>query len=826
MAVPDRLEKLLAQNVVTGIDFVYVHPNQTTLDVYFLRPPATLTVPLVNDVKADQIRIHSPSGGERHTVVPVKNVQWKVASGRDVLRVETAFAGDFSRYRLRIEDSRIDRYFNDVYFSFKANCETELDCKPAARECPPEALVDFPVDYTARDFWSFRRALLDFASERHPRWQDRVEADVGMMLVEIMSALGDELAYYQDRIAREAYLETASKRRSLRRHARLVDYNVHDGLGAWTWLDFNATAAGSIPAGTLVSESGEIDPLTGKTRIDKVTGKPVPGSRQFEVGRGLAESFAIPPQLPKSYAVDPARNLFLPHQWDEDDVCLPVGSTELFINGHHKADLPFDDLPPNKQPGKWALLQTKPTNPAIKARAWMVRLIAVENTTDVVLGQNITRLEWEPEQATPFELDLTALEIHGNLVPATAGATRVARFTIGASKDESDRPSAIERAGPDDSIAYLFSLSGSDESELVWSGESMDSAAPEVRLTEVTQVGPVWVVAPNGEWTWRRALLGTNSAQPDDTAFALDDGFWRRVVGYQRIGKEIVHRDYASGSGKTIRFGDGEFGQVPDKDTIFQVTYRLGRGSRDNVAADTLTQCVLPFVKSVTNPLPATNGIDAEKPEQVRQLAPQAFRAVTFRAVRPEDYAEAAERLKWVQRAGAAFRWTGSWLAAYVTPDPKGAVIVTSEQRAELDNQLNRFRQAGRPAYTLDPRYATLDLEITICVAPTAYRGEVKERALEALFGERGLRPRPGFFSPDNFTFGTPLERSRLEAVIQNVAGVRAVEEIRIRRRGWFDWRAFTEMTYKVADNEVIRVENDRLLPERGSVKLKMEGGA
>ena len=45
-------------------------------------------------------------------------------------------------------------------------------------------------------------------------------------------------------------------------------------------------------------------------------------------------------------------------------------------------------------------------------------------------------------------------------------------------------------------------------------------------------------------------------------------------------------------------------------------------------------------------------------------VAPEAFRAVTYRAVRPEDYAEAAERLPWVQRAGATFRWTGSWLTA------------------------------------------------------------------------------------------------------------------------------------------------------------------
>src|SRR6185436_7842594 len=128
-------------------------------------------------------------------------------------------------------------------------------------------------------------------------------------------------------------------------------------------------------------------------------------------------------------------------------------------------------------------------------------------------------------------------------------------------------------------------------------------------------------------------------------------------------------------------------------------------------------------------------------------------------------------RLPWVQRAGASFRWTGSWLTAFATPDPKGAFVVTPQERADAFGQLDRFRQAGRPAYMLEPVYANLDLVITICVAGSAYRGEVEERVLKVLFGAKGVRPLLGFFSADNFTFGTPLERSQLEAVIQNVEG-------------------------------------------------------
>jgi predicted phage baseplate assembly protein len=302
------------------------------------------------------------------------------------------------------------------------------------------------------------------------------------------------------------------------------------------------------------------------------------------------------------------------------------------------------------------------------------------------------------------------------------------------------------------------------------------------------------------------------------------------VVGYQRIGQEIVHRDYASSAGKTVRFGDGAFGRVPARGTVFEATYRLGNGHRGNVAADSITHFdddgeMPAAISAVTNPLPATNGIDAETLDEVRRYAPDAFRAVTYRAVRPEDYAEAAERLPWVQRANAAFRWTGSWVTAFVTADPRGTVEVTDEQNLELGRQIDRFRQAGREAYTADPRYADIDLEITVCVEPFAYPGQVQERVLEALLGHPGL-PSAAFFHPDNFSFGTPLWRSRLEAAIQAVEGVRAVTSVCIRRRGVFDWHLLTGPHYPVSDQEVIRVENDPDHPERGTLELIMEGGA
>jgi hypothetical protein len=96
---------------------------------------------------------------------------------------------------------------------------------------------------------------------------------------------------------------------------------------------------------------------------------------------------------------------------------------------------------------------------------------------------------------------------------------------------------------------------------------------------------------------------------------------------------------------------------------------------------------------------------------------------------------------------------------------------------------------------------------------------------MKALYGTPAAEL-TGFFAPDNFTFGTPLYRSALEAAIQNVPGVCAVEQVRLRRRGWTPWSDWTDLVYTVASHEIVRVENDPLYPERGSLRLILRGGA
>ena len=63
------------------------------------------------------------------------------------------------------------------------------------------------------------------------------------MLAELIAYYGDQLSYQQDAVATEAYLLTARSRISLRRHALLVDYRVHDGCNARAWVHLTVSVS-------------------------------------------------------------------------------------------------------------------------------------------------------------------------------------------------------------------------------------------------------------------------------------------------------------------------------------------------------------------------------------------------------------------------------------------------------------------------------------------------------------------------------------------------------------------------------------------------------
>jgi hypothetical protein len=97
------------------------------------------------------------------------------------------------------------------------------------------------IDYMARDYESFKQAMIDLIPSKLPNWTDRSEADFGIVLIEIFAYMADILSYYQDRIANESFLATAQERRSVLQHLRLIGYEMGTASPASAMLTFTFT---------------------------------------------------------------------------------------------------------------------------------------------------------------------------------------------------------------------------------------------------------------------------------------------------------------------------------------------------------------------------------------------------------------------------------------------------------------------------------------------------------------------------------------------------------------------------------------------------------
>jgi hypothetical protein len=109
------------------------------------------------------------------------------------------------------------------------------------------------IDYTNKDFASLRQAMLDLARYRLPEWTDQSPADLGILLVDLFAYMGDVVLYYQDRIANELFLSTATERRSVQQLLRLVGYELRPPVAAAADLNltFNPPALGQSPLVTV-----------------------------------------------------------------------------------------------------------------------------------------------------------------------------------------------------------------------------------------------------------------------------------------------------------------------------------------------------------------------------------------------------------------------------------------------------------------------------------------------------------------------------------------------------------------------------------------------
>ena len=423
----------LAGSAFNGIDYLEVLDHEIEQSDPANRQKK-LIVHFINDLAAGaldkpNIRIE---GGERVPGIFAINV---AVDGQDakLLNIELNQYGDFSIYTFRLVQNPqnlappaiIDPMFAAVDFSFKVDCPSDFDCQPRC-DCPAAPLDEPEINYLAKDYGSFRRLMLDRMTALMPQWRERNPADLGVTLVELLAYVGDHLSYQQDAVATEAYLGTARRRVSVRRHARLVDYHMHDGCNARAWVQVR-----------LKEGAAAVSISPGATQFfTRIADQPavLPDDPQL---RAQAQAIFEPMETVSLFA---DHNKFELYTWSDQRCCLPKGATDATLRGFH----------PDLKPGHVVIFEevlnphTGGSEDADPKHRCAVRLVEVqargENNQplrDGLTNQQITQISWDDADALEFPFCVSAQTdkshgaqfidnvtvVRGNIVLADHGAT-------------------------------------------------------------------------------------------------------------------------------------------------------------------------------------------------------------------------------------------------------------------------------------------------------------------------------------------------------------------------------------------------------------------
>ena len=102
------------------------------------------------------------------------------------------------------------------------------------------------LQYTSRDYASIYQDLIDAIPILTNRWTSREETDPGIVLVKLMSMLGDMLSYNQDKKALEVYPGSVTERKNAAQIFGLVGYDMHWYQSATCIVNFSNSSSLAI----------------------------------------------------------------------------------------------------------------------------------------------------------------------------------------------------------------------------------------------------------------------------------------------------------------------------------------------------------------------------------------------------------------------------------------------------------------------------------------------------------------------------------------------------------------------------------------------------
>lgn len=572
----------------------------------------------------------------------------------------------------------------------------------------PQRATTTAGDYLARDYQALRTVLVDRAATLMPGWSDTNPADPVVMLLEVFAHLGDLLSYRQDAVAQEAYLVTATTRRSVRRHARLLDYRVSEGCAARTFVAF--TAHGDAEA-------------VGLAAGEKVTAR-APGT----VERLDTAAERVVFETLENLSVDPDRNCFTLSHSDMPGYVLPQGAVSAHLDG---GSLVIK--------GSVLVLATRSEEGGEVVPAQAVLVTAVGDSE----GDGSVEVRWAPEDALRAPLAVPSIGHRAVAFGNVALAHHAAEVAA-----EGHRLGAVPERG-----AYRPVLRNVRIAH-VHPNVDRSSAAAMLRTPAHEAVPRIAVTFSNdgsensAEWKPVPDLLGSGADDPHFVVETEEDG---TVV---------------------LRFGDGRHGRMPPPGATATANCWAGGGSAGNIGHMMLTEVACDGVSVACSlaatggedPEP----LDLVRERATHRLRRQASAVSTSdyadlaRAV--DGVRAAIARRRWVG--------TRSVVDIVIDPDRQGPPVEGTVVADRVATALDKRRLVGHEVAVTVARYVPITLEVRVQVVGGQAREGVLRTLRSVFSSGLRPDGSQGYFHQDRFSFGVPLQRDDLEAEVLALSGV------------------------------------------------------
>ena len=396
--------------------------------------------------------------------------------------------------------------------------------------------------------------------------------------------------------------------------------------------------------------------------------------------------------------------------WDLPHTPIPAGKKTIY--------LPYPEVGKLAK-GRLLVLDDHRADP-------MLAEVAADAKPFTVAGANPEFLKVELVGGTARQLDPTTVHLRGNVVAATHGET-IRDEIVG----DGDASHALQE----------FTL----------------AKAPVTHTADPTAPGgarsTLQVLIDRILWAGQPGLFGAGPADRSYTTWIDDEQKMR------------------------IRFGDGRSGaRLPSGRGNVLATYRQGLGVQGNLDAGQLATALdkPTGVSAVTNPLPATGGVDPETTGAARENAPNTVR--TFgRVVSLRDFADLAREYTGIEKAFATWVWDGEERVVHVTVGGEDGAKLSAGQLTAVRTYLDQRRDPNRALRLDQYRPVPFLVSVSVQAAPDRVNEDVHAAVLANLVG---------YFAYPHRRFGQAVHLSDIYAVVHEAGGVVSarVEELRYKR--------------------------------------------